>query len=112
MTPAFDHLLSEIRTLHDTFPSVGDFVSYPSDLRSIELKSQHLPSTDHFLAESQIKNAQSPLVRAFYNASSDARWRINYADSNIGDDFMQRFACYCVAGEGGAWYTNQTNCML
>ena len=45
-----------------------------------------------------------PSVRG---ASAYAHWRQTYAETNIGQDFLDRFGCYCLIGENGAWTSRQ-----
>ncbi len=107
MAPAFEHLLNEIRTLHETDSLVGDFVSFATDLRPIDHSPRHLPCADHFLSEPIFKHAQLPLAKAFYDAAPDAHWLEPYSSNMIGEDFVQRFGCYCVIGESGAWLSDE-----
>ena len=103
MKPIFENVLHEIRTLHATVPEVADFVAFPNDLEPIELKPRHLPCADYFMQELCFKTAEHPLARAFYQAGPEVYWRDTYAGTDVSEDFMQRFGCYCVIGSGGAW---------
>ncbi|MEN8949323.1 dimethylsulfonioproprionate lyase family protein [Planktotalea arctica] len=41
-----------------------------------------------------------PALQDALRAASDAvHWRQTYKDTDIGDDFMGQFACYCIIGE-------------
>ena len=48
-----------------------------------------------------------PFAKAFLEASPVAFWRDTYAGTDIGQDFMDRFGCYCLIGEGGAYHSAQ-----
>lgn len=48
-----------------------------------------------------------PLVRAVLQASDEAFWRLTYAGTHIGQDFLDRFGCFCLIGSGGGWISAQ-----
>ena len=104
---ALPALLEAIRAAHDANPALGAFVGFPDDLHEIDLTARHLPCADHMYGDALLKTADNPLARAFFAAGPEAFWRDTYAGTNIGDDFMNRFGCYCAIGSGGAWDSNQ-----
>lgn len=40
-------------------------------------------------------------------AAPRAHWRETYAETDIGDDFLNRFGCYCLIGENGPWQSDR-----
>jgi quercetin dioxygenase-like cupin family protein len=55
------------------------------------------------MQEDGFADPETPIRRAFLDAAHLAKWRETYKDTDIGDDFMNRFGCYCLIGEGGAF---------
>ena len=102
MTP-FARLLDAIRDAHETSPALADFVSFPDDVHEVALSPRHLPCADYMYHDEILQAAPNPLARAFFAAGPDAFWRETYAGTNIGEDFMNRFGCFCAIGNGGAY---------
>ena len=106
-TPAFQALLHAAKTAHDTHAQLKDFVAFPTDLQPSPYQAYHIPAADLLERDPDMLGAPDPLARAFVNAGPDAQWRETYKDTDIGADFMDRFACYCLIGAGGPWISQQ-----
>ncbi len=101
---AFNTLLDEVRRVHEAHPATRDFCAFPDDLQPQEMAALHRPCADVMLAEAEMEAGDYTALRdAMFAASSDALWRETYAGTEIGRDFMDRFACYCIIGSGGQW---------
>lgn len=104
---AFGQLKDALRQAHATHPQLADFVGFPDDLQDQPLKARHLPCADYVYGDASFRDADAPLARAFFAAGPNAFWRATYADTDIGDDFLNRFGCYCAIGDGGPWKSGQ-----
>ncbi|MFK7838529.1 MAG: dimethylsulfonioproprionate lyase family protein [Sulfitobacter sp.] len=47
----------------------------------------------------------APLQDAIRAASGAVHWRETYKDTDIGRDFIDRFACYCIIGENAPYWS-------
>lgn len=99
----WDRLLDEARKMHESDPVMREFCAFPNDITAQEVPQFHIPPCDLMLAETGYKDAETPIRRAFVEAAPVAKWRETYKDTDIGDDFMSRFGCFCLIGEGGAF---------
>ncbi|WP_300515048.1 dimethylsulfonioproprionate lyase family protein [Aliiroseovarius sp.] len=98
-------LLSAARTAHDRIPALGNFCPFPEDLRPAEPAPHHIPASDLLVADRGLYagDATRPLRDAFTAVAPIAQWRETYRGTGIGEDFLSRFGCYCLIGQGGAW---------
>ena len=100
----FAHLLDQVRAAHAGHPDLRAFCPFPDDLIPQAVQSFHAPCADYLAQETQLHTHQyAPLRDAFVAAGPFAKWRETYKHTNIGDDFMARFGCYCLVGDGGAF---------
>ena len=104
----WDQLLQSAQTAHQNEPAIAEFVAFPDDIEPIDCPPFHIPAadlmmSDHSLAELGLHD----LGRAFLEAGPVAKWRKTYEGTNIGQDFMDRFACYCLIGEGGGFISRK-----
>lgn len=107
-TPSFDHLLEEARKVHAAHPALRDFCPFPSDLEPQPLTPHHIDAADLMTHAPGLAGPDlAPLRDAFLAAGDHAAWRDTYRDTDIGDDFLSRFGCYCLIGEGGGWSSRQ-----
>ncbi|MEM7438464.1 MAG: dimethylsulfonioproprionate lyase family protein [Pseudomonadota bacterium] len=100
---AFDLLLDALRDAHANHPKLAEFVAFPDDLTPLEMEPRHLPCADYVYNDALFAAAQMPLAQAFLQAGPDAFWRDTYAQTDIGEDFLNRFGCYCAIGAGSPW---------
>ncbi|MGB0798377.1 MAG: dimethylsulfonioproprionate lyase family protein [Planktomarina sp.] len=103
MTPAFSALHDALKYAHETVPALREFVAFPGDLAEQRMDVMHRPCADYLRDDPVFSAADDPLARAFYDAGPDAQWLETYGETDIGDDFLTRFGCYCAIGGGGAW---------
>lgn len=97
MTPVA-RLLDVLRDTHARVPELAAFASFPDDIRETPLIPRHLRCADHMYSDPVLRAATNPLAKAFFEAGPYAFWRDTYADTDIGEDFMNRFGCYCAIG--------------
>ena len=102
MSDVFDHLLQEARRVHNSCDALQNFGRFPSNPKRQELSPYLLPPTKLFEAETGLfSEAYADLRDAFVAAAPYAQWRETYKDTNIGSEFLEKFGCYCLIGEGG-----------
>ncbi len=100
----WDTLLNEVRSVHNTNAVLSEFCAFPDDTHRKTVTPHNVPAADLFAGETGFETAvHEGLHRALLSAGPYARWRETYKDTNIGQDFMDRFGCYCLIGEGGAF---------
>lgn len=98
----FGTLLTETRAAYRAHPDLMGFAPFPDDVTPQPLQSYHCPCADWLATERGFKpNQYDALQDAIIAASPIARWRETYKGTNIGQDFMDRFGCYSIIGEGG-----------
>ena len=106
-TPAFETLRHAAKAAHDTHADLRAFTPFATDLRPSPYSAYHVPAADLMQRDADMLGAPDPLAQAFLKAGPDAQWRETYKNTDIGDDFMTRFACYCLVGLGGPWISDQ-----
>lgn len=105
---AFDLLLNETRKAHSAFPELNGFCSFPDDLKAQSPAPYRINAAQLMVDNPGETRADlEPLRDAFLAASDLATWRETYKFSDIGEDFMSRFGCYCLIGQGGGWISRQ-----
>lgn len=104
--PAFIRLLNAARAAHATQPQLAGFCAFPDDLAPAPVAPFHIAAAD-LMAQDRTLAASHPLAAAFRAAGPQAQWRETYKGTDIGQDFMDRFACYCLIGAGGPWASRQ-----
>ena len=108
MARVFDDLLEQIRLAHSTCDALADFASFADDLDPIALTPNHIPAADALYNETWNEQSKFSDFRDAPRAAGErALWRTTYEGSKIDQDFLDRFACYCVIGEGGAWKSQE-----
>lgn len=100
---SFTHLLNTARVAHQEIPLLRDFCPFADDLDEQMVTPFHIPAADLFVADEAVAASPNPLAQAFRTGAPHATWRETYKGTDIGDDFMDRFGCYCLIGPGGGW---------
>ncbi len=94
--------------------ALRDFAPFPTDVTATQIPAHWEPCRDVFMAGPM--DASGPHARvhtALRQAADHVHWRATYADTDIGDVFMQNFGCFTIIGEeapftsgqGRAWMT-------
>jgi hypothetical protein len=98
----WDHLLETAKQVHQSIPAVQAFCPFPTDLIEQDVQAFHIPAANYLAQEKGLVTRQfAPLRDAFIAVKEQALWRETYKETNIGQDFMDRFGCYCLIGQGG-----------
>lgn len=109
----FDRLLELAKNAHGSHAALSDFCRFPTDIGTQPVEPFHIPPSDLLQSETGLSSTHYIALRdAFVAASSDAHWRETYKDTDIGQDFMDRFGCYCLIGEGGPFTSDNMRAWL
>lgn len=113
MQELFKNALEEVKSLHRTNETVKDFVSFPDDCSWIELKQHQIPGAKLMHDDTSLESKDYGNLRdAFIAPWEYADWRETYRDTNIGEDFLSRFACYELYGHEGHFKTQKARGFL
>ena len=103
----FDELLKAAREAYCGHPETLAFTPFPKEIVPQDIAPFHCPCADVMCNDSSlISERYAPLQEAILAASPAAEWRETYKDTDIGADFMNRFGCYCIIGEGGPFMSD------
>ena len=101
-TAIWDAAISAARDAHRSHPELSAFCDFPDDLVRQDVTPFHIPAADLFACEQGLATARYAQFRdAIVCAGPHAHWRETYKDTDIGEDFLSRFGCYCLIGDGG-----------
>ena len=92
-----------LRTTQDAYAGNAEmtgFTPFPDDIVRQAVTPFHSTCCDVFCEDKKLVSQKYPALQDAIRAASDAvHWRQTYKDTDIGDDFMGQFACYCIIGE-------------
>ncbi len=98
--PRFQTLLETAQQAYRETPAMTAFAPFPGDVTAQPVTPYHCPCSDVFQADIALaSSAYRDLQDAIRAASPIVHWRETYRGTDIGRDFMDRFACYCIIGE-------------
>lgn len=100
----WDNLLAQAKAAHTG--ALADFCDFPDDLSEVPVAPHRIPVADLFENDPAFSGING-LGAAFLAGSPDATWRETYRGSQIAQDFLDRFGCYCLIGNGGAFASAQ-----
>ena len=104
----WDNLLDEVRSVHASVDALCSFCDFPDDLQSQTVEQRWFPCADLMARERNLNGKEFTALRsAFMAAGPYAHWRETYRETDIGDDFMDRFGCYNLIGTGGAFMSQK-----
>ena len=100
----WDHLLEQARAAHQASAALTNFCPFPDDVTAQPVSPYHIPAADLMTADHPLPSSGLSALRdAFVAAGSSAHWRETYKGTDIGQDFLDRFACYSLIGPGAPW---------
>ncbi|MDD9923904.1 MAG: dimethylsulfonioproprionate lyase family protein [Boseongicola sp.] len=104
----WDNALIAARNAHASNSAAVEFCDFPNDIRAQTVDPFDIPAASLMASDANLKASIYPELRdAFIAAGPVAHWRETYKETDIGADFMDRFACYCLIGSGGAFDSQQ-----
>lgn len=99
-----------LRTAQDAYAAnaaMTGFVPFPEDVTPKAVTPYHSKCCDVFCEDQALVSQKYPALQEAIRAASDAvHWRETYKDTDIGDAFMDRFACYCIIGENAPFMSD------
>jgi len=97
--PQFDTLLDEVRSAYLGQPDARRFAPFPDDITPQPVTAMQRPCAAHFMDGPVAPDSPYlALHSAMKDASPHMSWRATYEGTDIGDDFMERFGCFCIVG--------------
>ncbi len=106
-TALFDTLLAATREAYLGHPETRAFAPFPADVTPQEVAPFSCPPAALLRAEAGFfTDRYAALQQAIVAAGDIAQWRETYKDTDIGQDFMDRFGCYTIIGPGGPFTSN------
>ncbi len=108
MTGSFDHLLEEVRKVFVDSDALREFCELPVDLTPQPVKPYYIPAATLFENDNDLfSNGFSALRDTVVATSGDAHWRETYSGTRIAELFRERFACFCLVGDGGPYTSDE-----
>jgi len=99
--------------MHQGSEALTAFRPFPEDVVAQDVTPFHIPAADLLQAETDLTADMFASLRAaFVVAGPLAHWRETYKGTDIGQSFMDRFACDCLIGQGGAFHSDQMWCWV
>jgi len=100
-------LLVFARDAHQSHAKLSAFCEFPDDIRFQNVTPFQVSAADLFGRELALATSDYTEFRdAVVAAGPHAHWRETYKGTDIGEDFMSRFGCYCLIGDQGP-FTSQ-----
>lgn len=108
MKHLFDKALTEVTKLHQSNKTIHEFSEFPDDFEWRELDKHPIPGAALMVDDTSLyTDGYQALRDAFIAPWQEADWRETYRDTNIGEDFLSRFACYELFGHDGHFRTEK-----
>lgn len=103
MTPEAREALALAKRLHTDQAAINGFCSFPTRISDQDIPAFHLPVSDRFQADPDMKasGVHADFLAALQAFAPHATWRETYKETNVGDDFLDRFGCYELIGKEG-----------
>ena len=96
----YQSLLRTTQTAYAENPEMTGFTPFPDDIGRQAVTPFHSTCCDVFCEDKKLVSQRYGVLQDAIRAASNAvHWRETYKDTEIGADFMDRFACYCIIGE-------------
>lgn len=109
----WDALLAEIRFAFASSGLGEGFAPFPGHVAPQDVRPYAVPSLRLLQSERDLSTDRYANLRdAFLAAARYAHWRETYKETRIGQDFMDRFGCFSVIGDGGAFCSDELWCWL
>lgn len=108
MQSLFEETLAQVKKLHETNETIQNFSTFPSQFDWANLTAFPISGAKLMRHDKSLETDQNADLRdAFIAPWEYANWRETYRDTDIGEDFMSRFACYELFGHEGHFHTEQ-----
>lgn len=105
---AFDAALSAARDWHAALPDAAAFCDWPADLRWQDRAPHPLPAADLVQTDPGAATpASAPLMTALQAIAPHVEWRHTYTLDEVGQDFLNRYGWFELAGPDGHFHSTQ-----
>ena len=89
-------LYDEVKKLHYGHKGLKDFIDFPSDIVPKSIEPHWVPAAGVLKKEKGLfSNNYKKLCEAIVGSAKEVIWRETYKGTNIGNDFLDKFACVC-----------------
>lgn len=103
-TADWDRCLTHTRKAHEAHARLSEFCPFPDDITPKDVTPHYIAAADLFARDDTLVSTTYPkLLASVRTAGDNARWRETYKDTAIGQSFLDRFGCYALIGQGGAF---------
>ncbi len=103
----WDTLLDAARNAHAAHAKLSGFCAFPDDLTPAQPAPNRIGAAGLMESDPVVRSCTHPLAQALLGGSPHAQWRETYKGTDIAQDFLDRFGCYCLIGTGGAFTSRQ-----
>ena len=100
-------LLKATAALMRDAPDLAGFCALGDDLQRTPVEFADHPARLAFEVEDFGTTHLSTITGAVQRAGTIAHWRLTYGDTDIGQDFLDRFGCYCLIGPNAPWISKK-----
>ena len=101
------NLLRTVQAAYCGNADMNNFAPFPDDIKPQAVAPLHEHCCDVFLNDTGLQSERyHDLQQAIRNASEVVHWRDTYKGTDISDDFMARFGCYCIIGDDAPFTSN------
>lgn len=108
---AWNRCLARARAAHEAHAELSAFCPFPDDVHPQPVNAHHINAAALFAGDaSLVSHRYTSLCAAARSLGDHAAWRETYKETSIGDDFLDRFGCYSLVGQGGAFHSAKMWC--
>lgn len=101
-----------LRKVHNASPTTRDFCPFPDNLTSTSCPAHDHPACAAFQSADFGPTPFADAVTALKTIALHAHWRETYKDTDIGQDFLDRFGCFCLIGPNAPWTSQKMHGFL
>lgn len=104
----YETLLKQVREAHGASPALRAFVPFPDDLKRQSVLPLHRRPSELLQSETSLVSRTFPaLQNAIVSSCPAMRWRETYKEGAAETEFMDRWGCFSIIGEGGPFTSRQ-----
>ena len=101
-------LYDEVKKLHEDHKALKDFIDFPSDIVPKIIEPHWVAAAGVLIKEKGLlSNDYKTLCDTIIGSAKDVIWRETYKGTNIGNDFLDKFACYEIIGRDAPFASNK-----
>ena len=105
---SIETLYDEVKKLHEDHKALKDFIDFPSDIVPKIIEPHWVAAAGVLIKEKGLlSNDYKTLCDTIIGSAKDVIWRETYKGTNIGNDFLDKFACYEIIGRDAPFASNK-----